>query len=210
MAPPAAGGSALAKVSMPIRLLLGVGGFLIVAFAYWLVFYSDVSNKIEAEKKRKDALNASLAQAEQAKASYLADKDQLGILEEHQRDFNKVLPGDKQQAAFLSSIQQALNTAGVEMIAFSPVEEQPQAFYVKDPMRLEVSGKFHQVTKFFSEVSKLDRIINMENIELVDPRVNGDDITLRGRCLATAFHTLAPKAPAPGAPGAPPAPGAPK
>ena len=206
MAPPA-GASALAKVSLPIKIVIGVGAFVIVAFAYWLVFYSDVSNKIEAEGRRKTNLQSTLAQAEQAKASYLADKDQLGILQEHQRDFNKVLPADKQQAAFLSSIQQAMNTAGVEMISFSPVDEQPQAFYVKDPMRLEVVGKFHQVTKFFFEVSKLDRIINMENIELVEPRVNGDDVMLKGRCLATAFHTLAPKAPAPGTP---PAPGAPK
>jgi type IV pilus assembly protein PilO len=201
MAAPGAGGSALAKVSVPIRIVIGVGAFMIVGFAYWLVFYSDTANKIDAEHKRKVTLESSLAQAEQAKASYLADKDQLAILEEHQRDFNKVLPGDKQQAAFLSSVQQALNTAGVEMLTFSPIEEQPQAFYVKDPMRLEVSGKFHQVLKFFYEVSKLDRIINLENIELVEPKVDGDEITLKGRCLATAFHTLPTKgAPAPGAP----------
>jgi type IV pilus assembly protein PilO len=77
------------------------------------------------------------------------------------------------------------------------LDEQPQAFYVKDPMRVEVIGKFHQVAKFMYEVGKLDRVINMENVELVNPKVQGDEVELHSKALATAFH--APK-PAGGAP----------
>ena len=60
-------------------------------------------------------------------------------------------------------------------------------------MRLEMSGRFQQIVKFAYELGKVDRIINVENIELADPKVVGDEIILRGRCLATAFHALAPK-----------------
>ena len=57
-------------------------------------------------------------------------------------------------------------------------------------MRLEMTGKFHQVAKFAYEIGKLDRIINVENIQLGTPRKEGDDILLTARCLATTFHMI--------------------
>ncbi len=89
------------------------------------------------------------------------------------------------------------------------MDEVAQSFYAKVPMKLEMTGKFHQIAKFAYELGKSDRIINVENIELTEPNVVGDEVILKGRCLATAFHALKPKDPAPRGPGgaAPPAAG---
>jgi type IV pilus assembly protein PilO len=119
-----------------------------------------------------------------------------------------VLPAEAQEDAFLSSVQQASNAAGIDLKGYSPTEEVSQSFYAKVPMRLEMSGKFHQIAKFTYELGKVDRIINVENIQLSDPKIVGDEIILRGSCLATAFHALKPKE-SPRAPGSPaPAPAA--
>ena len=192
MAPPATptGASALARITLPLKIVLGAGMTLLVAFSYWIMFFTDISNKIDQEHKRGDDLVSALNKANQAEASYRADRDQLNVLLEQTREFNKSLPAEKQQAAFLSALQQASSTAGVDLLSYTPIDEQPQAFFVKDPMRLEVSGKYFQITKFMYEVGKLERIINMENIELNDPKINGDEISMKARCLATAFHTL--------------------
>ena len=211
MAPPAAGAagqSALAKLPLPAKLGVGFGFAALIAFAYWFIFYADVSKKIDAANAQSKTLKAELLAQQQAQASYFADRDELALRQQRAREFNKVLPAEKQQPQFLSAVQQAAGTAGVNLTVYQPMEEQPQAFYVKDPMRLEVTGRFHQITKFMYEVGKLDRIINMENIELVDPKTQGEEVMMRGRCLATAFHTL--KAKEVPVPGAPPAPGAPK
>ena len=60
-------------------------------------------------------------------------------------------------------------------------------------MRIELTGRFHQIAKFAYELGKVDRIINVENIELTDPAIVGDEVILKARCLATAFHAIAPK-----------------
>ena len=57
-------------------------------------------------------------------------------------------------------------------------------------MRLEMTGRFQQIAKFAFELGKSDRIINVENIELTEPKVVGDEVILKGKCLATAFHAL--------------------
>jgi type IV pilus assembly protein PilO len=98
--------------------------------------------------------------------------------------------------------------SGVNLKGWKPEEEQSQAFYSKVPMRLDLAGHFHQIAKFMYEVGRLDRIINIENIELSDPKVVGDDVDLSAHCLATTFHALKAKpAASAGAAALPPAPG---
>lgn len=197
----------------------GAVAFLL-AFGYWLVFYTDVSSKITAVENQRKQLDKSLLDTKAAEASYLKDKDDLGRLQQHEKELNKALPADTQIAAFLSSIQQVSNVAGVDLKAWQPQEEKKETFYAKVPMKLELTGRFFQIAKFAYEVGKLERIINVENIELSDPKVEGDEIHIKAKCLATTFHTPnAPKAATSAAPGgatsatpppAPPPTGAPK
>ncbi len=190
-APPAQ--STLARLPLAGKIGLGAGVVVLVAFAYWFVFYSDVASKIEGAERQKARLHDDLAQQTEAQASYIADKGDLALHEQRARELNKLLPPDAAEDAFLSAVQQASNAAGIDLQAYTPEEEVAQNFFARVPMRLELSGKFHQIAKFAYELSKSERIINVENIELTEPRVSGDEILLKGRCLATAFHAIKPK-----------------
>ena len=91
-------------------------------------------------------------------------------------------------------MQSASKLAGVTVLkGYTPQEEVPQNFFAKDPMELEITGSFQQIAQFAYEIGKPDRIINVENIEIFDPKTEGEDLRLHARCLATAFHTPKPK-----------------
>jgi type IV pilus assembly protein PilO len=205
MAPPATQ-SLLARAPKYVKFGAALVVVIVTTGAYWFIFYSDTAAKIEGAERQKRALRDELTQQHQAEASYFADRDELALREQHARDLNKLLPPDSQEDGFLSSVQQASNAAGIDLKAYAPLEEVSQAFYAKVPMRLEMSGKFHQIAKFTYELGKVDRIINVEDIELADPKLVGDEIILRAKCLATAFHAIKPKAPPPAAAPAPPPP----
>jgi type IV pilus assembly protein PilO len=204
MAPPAAQ-SALNRVPLWGKFLVGAGLSLVTAGTYWFIFYSDTAAKIEGAERQKKALRDDLAQQQQAEATYFADREELALREQRARELNKVLPPDAETDAFLSSVQSASNAAGINLQGYAPQDEVSQNFYAKVPMRLEMTGRFQQIAKFAFELGKSDRIINVENIELTEPKVVGDEVILKGKCLATAFHAIKPKeAPrGPGAPGAP-------
>jgi type IV pilus assembly protein PilO len=206
MAPPTAQ-SVLARFPVYARVALGAGIVLLTMGAYWFVFYSDTAAKIEGALRQKKSLADEMAQQQQVLASYFADRDELALREQRAREFNKVLPADAEEDAFLSSVQQASNAAGIDLKGYSPQDEVTQSFYAKVPMRLEVSGRFHQIAKFAYELGKVDRIINVENIELSEPKLIGDEIVLKGKCLATAFHAKAPKEAKPAALPSSPSPG---
>ena len=180
----------LSKLNLPARIGIGAGLFVLVGLTYWVMFYTDVSSKISGAKTQTTQLNNELSTQRQAQASYFADRDELAMRQQRQRELNKVLPETTEQAAFLSSIQQVSNTSGIDLKAWQPLDERQEAFFAKVPMRLEISGKFHQVAKFAYEIGKLDRIINVENIQLDAPKVEGEDVVLHARCLATTFHMV--------------------
>ena len=195
----AAGGFSLARLPLAGKIGVGVFAVGLLAVAYFFVLHNEISARIEQAKRHTSELDGELARQRQAQASYFADRDELAMRQQRQRELNKILPADTEAAAFLSSLQQVSNISGIDLKAWQPLEEQSKEFYAKVPMRLEITGKFHQLAKFVYEVGKLDRIINMENIELMNPKVEGDDVIITARCLATTFHLLnkKPAAPAP-------------
>ncbi len=194
--------SALTKLPLPAKIGIGAAFSAVVMFVYWFIFYSDVASKIVGAQQQKKGLRDQLAQQQQAQATYFADRGELALREQRARELNKVLPADAEEDAFLSSVQQASNVAGIDLKGYAPVAEVPLAFYSKIPMKIDLTGKFHQIAKFAYELGKVDRVINVENIELSDPTLVGDEVVLKGKCLATAFHAVAPAAPRGGSPAA--------
>ena len=188
---------------LPIAGKVGVGALLstLLGVAYYVLLHTDVAARTDRERARTGELETELSKVKQAQASYFADRDELAMRQQKQRELNKVLPTDTEAATFLSALQAVSNISGIDLKAWSPMEEVPQTFYAKVPMRLQITGRFHQIAKFVYEVGKQDRIINMENLELGDPKIEGEDVVLKGSCLATTFHLLKKLTPAPGAPG---------
>jgi type IV pilus assembly protein PilO len=211
-APPAA--SAQKKLGSGAKLGLGLVGLVVIGAVYYLFFFSDLSSAMKAQVQREQQLRSDESAAEAAYGAFMKDSTELEKKKARARDLNKVLPETSEIATFLAAVNQQAEVAGLKVKTVVPADEQVQPFYTRVPVRLEVSGRYHQIAKFFGGVSRLDRIINVENIEMYSPKAGDNDETiLSAKCLTTTFHANAkPATPgAPGAPGAPPPPpGGPK
>ena len=197
--------SQLSLAKLPGWGKLALGAFFMLALfgIYWVVFYSDISAKRTTADGDKTRLAGELSTQSATKASFMKDKADLATMQLHQKDLNKALPENTEAPAFLSALQQVANVSGVDLIGWQPEDEQTQSFYAKFPMKLEMSGKFHQLAKFAYEAGRVERIINVENLEMSDPKVEGDEVKLKAKCVATTFHAVKPKPATSGAPGAP-------
>jgi len=175
------------------KVAFGVFIGLLLGGAFYVLDYSDTETLLARERKQSVESQAMLAQQRQSQASYVADRDELVMRQQKQRELNKALPTDAETAAFLSALQGVANISGIDLKAWAPLEETTQTFYAKVPMRLQISGRFHQIAKFVYEVGKQERIINMENLDLSEPKKEGEDVVLKANCLATTFHLIAKK-----------------
>ena len=195
----------LSLSKLPLAAKFGVGGFIcaLLGVTYYVVLHTDVSSRIDREKNDSAELDSELSRQKQSQASYFADRDELVMKQQKQRELNKVLPTDTEAATFLSALQTVSNISGIDLKAWTPQDEVPSTFFAKVPMKLQISGRFHQIAKFIYEVGKQDRIINVENLDLGTPVVQGEDVVLTATCLATTFHLLKKATPAAGQPAAP-------
>jgi type IV pilus assembly protein PilO len=182
--------AALARLPVAARFAVGAGLVVVLLVAYFVVFYGDLSNSINTAKEQEQRLRRDLAEAKKAEFAYQEDLKALTELEQRQRELNKQLPMNTEYPAFLSAVQTVANVTGVTLTAWSPSQEVPEQFYARVPMKLELTGRFHQIAKFFYGIGQLDRIINLENISLSEPKPLADDIMLRVESLATAFRGL--------------------
>ena len=180
--------SALSRLPVSAKLGLGAGILALVAVAYFVVFYGDVSSSIQAAQSQQQQLRSQLSDAHKAEFAYQKDLAELTERQQRQRELNKILPETTEYPAFLSAVQTVANVTGVGLTAWTPQEEVPEQFYARVPMMLELRGRYHQIAKFFYGVGQLDRIINMENIRVSNPVPNGDEIVVEAQVLATAFR----------------------
>jgi type IV pilus assembly protein PilO len=180
----------LGRLPLGVRVLVGVLMMTLVGVAYYVVFYSDLSGRVAGEKVREGQLTSELSDVRKAEFAYQKDLTELTERQQRQRELNKVLPTTSEYPAFLSAVQNVANVSGVALTAWAPNPEVPDKFYARIRMRVELSGRFLQIEKFFYGVGQLDRVINIENISLTDPKVVGEDLVLKAEGLATAFRAL--------------------
>jgi len=182
--------SALSRLALPAKLGIGGGALVLVAASYYFLFHSDVEDKLVGARAAGVTLNADLSKARAAEQAYQKDLAELADREQRQKELNQILPATTEYPAFLSAVQSAANLSGVSLAAWTPREKVPEKYYAKVPMKVELTGKFVQIARFFYNVGQLDRIINMENISMTDPRLVDNEVVLKTEALATAFHVV--------------------
>ena len=182
--------SVLSKLPLLARIGVGAGAVALVGVAYFVIFYGDIESSIKAAQGQEQSLRNDLADARKNEFAYQKDLAELTDRQQRQRELNKVLPVDTEYPSFLSAVQSVANVSGIGLTAWAPQAEVNEQFYARVPMKVTLVGRYHQVAKFFYGVGQLDRIINMENISLTEPKLQGDDVVVKTEALATAFRAV--------------------
>ena len=100
------------------------------------------------------------------------------------------LPDRKEIPDLLTNLSNKAREAGLEIVLFRPRNETFQEFYAEVPVDIVVRGGFHNAVGFFDEVGKLNRIVNIDNIEFRNPKVVSDQMTMDISNLATTYRFL--------------------
>lgn len=182
--------AALNRLAFPAKLGICLGAMALVGTGYFFVFHSDVEERLTQARNTGASLSQDLSKARAAEEAYQKDLAELAEREQRQKELNQILPATTEYPAFLSAVQSAANISGVSLSAWTPRDKVPGKYYAKVPMKVELTGRFHQIARFFYNVGQLDRIINMENISMTDPTMVDDEVMLKTEALATAFHVI--------------------
>ena len=148
-----------------------VGVLVLLSVGYYVLVQGSISTDLESAQAQREQLQEQIRDAERREKQYLELTQELANREAADRQNRRILPEDAEIAAFLQDLNRVAELSGLTIRLVEPRPEQRQELYSKIPVVLALSGRFHQVTKFFYNVSKLDRAISMENIRMTQPKL---------------------------------------
>ena len=169
-------------------------GFLAIVFVgvvcalYYFVAYTPLEEEIAAADAAHLKGVQDLAAAQERQSEFIRVRGELDGRAAIDRQNKRILPERAEIPAFLQDLNRLAELSGLKIGLVEPRPEEEGESYVKIPVALKLHGSYHQLAKFFYNVTKLDRAISMENIELADPKVTGEDVTLSVQVLATTYR----------------------
>jgi type IV pilus assembly protein PilO len=130
-----------------------------------------------------DDLDAGQATETRLKADYVRKTQQAVNLEAYERQYKEVettfgtllkqLPNKQQIEALLVEINQAGLGRGLQFELFKPSSELVHDFYAELPIRLKVTGTYHDMGGFAADVAQLSRIVTLTDLALVSTKESG-------------------------------------
>ena len=163
--------------------------FALVGAMYFFILHMPLSDDLEVAQNQHRQLENDLRAAELRQQEYLQLTQELANREGIDRANKRVLPQNAEIPAFLQDLNRVAELSGLAIRLVEPRPEEAEELYIRIPVAVRVSGKFHQVAKFFYSISRLERAINMENIELKEPTLSeADEVVLVVNALATTFR----------------------
>ncbi len=182
------------RLKTPVKMAATAGVMLVLAVLYYVLVYMDLQDQLKSAQVRTTSLTDEKATYEKRKKEYLAYRNELTQLQQEQRELLKALPKKAEIPTFLSSIQEQAELAGLEVISLTIEAESAAELYVRIPVRIEIRGTFHTITKFFKNVAELSRIVNVEDLSLTGDKERGgvDDGSprMRAKFYAVTFRYL--------------------
>ena len=179
-----------AKMAVSKKVAILVVLVMVVAALFWFLKISHARDQLAKLERENKTLKTKLEDVKIREKTYNEDRKRRDDLEIASVKQRMILPSESEMASFLNSLNVVADLAGIELKSVKPLAESPEAYYARIPVMLELSGSYHQIAKFFYQIGKLDRVINVENIILENPVLSESGTMLSAKFMATTFRAL--------------------
>lgn len=171
------------------RALLCVAIALAVAAVLWYVLIKDYEDTLEQERNTEVTLRQDFSQKLSKAVSLDGLKKQREQVQQYVTQLEKQLPSKAEMAALLSDINQAGLGRSLQFETFRPGAMVVKEYYAELPIALKVTGRFHDIGSFASDVAYLSRIVTLNNLSIVPVGKEGSEV-LSMEATARTFRYL--------------------
>jgi type IV pilus assembly protein PilO len=190
----------LGEMSLGSRLLTVLVVVAIVGVAYYYIWYNTKhqdNQQLASRISEKKAENDRLRDFEPKLAQLNRD---MAILEQQIEREKKVVPDDKDADQFIRLLHDTAAAAGIEIRRYTAMPTGNHEFYSDVPFAIDIDGPYYSVLNFFQRVSELERIVNIDNLQVAGAK-NASAAKVKGTyqyapgetivasCTATTFFS---------------------
>ncbi len=175
-----------------VKIILAVVPAVIISAIFIFVLIVPKHREIKALEVKISAQANEIAR-NQAKAQKLAE---LTIENERLRkrldELKQQLPEEKEVSTLLKQVSDLCIGAGLKITLWKPEQRKlhSSGIVYEIPVRVELQGSYHSIGYFFSSLTKLNRIVNVSDIKLSDPKPEKGSAVLKILFTATTFSAV--------------------
>lgn len=151
----------------------------VTAGGIWFTIIEDKKPALERAEAEEQELKLTFENKQRKAANFDAYKAQLEQIEQSFGTMLRQLPGETEIPSLIVDISQTGLAAGLQEKLFRPEAEIPKDFYAEKPIRIRLTGGYHEIANFVSGIAALPRIVTLHNINITrEDQDNFDQLSL--------------------------------
>ena len=151
----------------------------VLAAGIWFTIIKDKRPQLLRAQEDEQTLRVTFENKQRKAANYDAYKAQLAQIEQSFGTMLRQLPGETEIPSLIVDVSQTGLASGLQEKLFQPQPEIPKDFYAEKPIKIRLSGGYHEIANFVSGVAALPRIVTLHNINITpENQDNFDDLSI--------------------------------
>ncbi len=138
----------------------------VLAVGIWFTIIKDRRPQLLRAQEDEQTLQVTFENKQRKAANYDAYKAQLAQIEQSFGTMLRQLPGETEIPSLIVDVSQTGLASGLQEKLFQPQPEIPRDFYAEKPIKIRLSGGYHEIANFVSGVAALPRIVTLHNINI--------------------------------------------
>jgi type IV pilus assembly protein PilO len=175
-------------LSAKAKAVIVVLAVLVPVALFYFLYYKDEARTIQGLNKQITSARKDLNRARKAARNLPRYKAEIEKTRKKFAEAAVVLPKTKEIPNLLRSISDLGKGAGLDFLSFKPGKEAPKDFYAEIPVDISIRGPYHNMGFFLDQVSKLDRIVTVNNISMGSPKMEGGEMLLKSKCRLVTYR----------------------
>ncbi len=168
------------------RYALFVGVAVLFMVVLWFLWLNSSQLELETEQAKEIKLREEYKVKLGKAVNLEALKKQREQVQQYVTQLEKQLPSKAEMDALLSDINQAGLGRSLQFDLFRPGQVVVKDYYAELPIAVRVTGRYHDIGAFASDIANLSRIVTLNNVAVVP----GKDGALTMDATAKTFRYL--------------------
>lgn len=148
------------------KLLLGGLVIFLVVYFWYVRIYSKKVELIQQKQVQYEYLLSDLKSVEMKAKSFESLKEEYHRLLERYRRVERLLPEEKQIPLFLIQMHYAAQSNRTGIMQIIPEEPMSEGFYNTSSFDIELTGSYHRLGSFFSNVANFPFLANVSGVTI--------------------------------------------
>jgi len=176
------------SISNGNKLLGVIFLFLLLTGIFYFFFFKvnyDEQSKISTQVT---VASEDLKKVRKAARNYPVHQKELEEVRKQFEMTSVLLPKSQEIPNLLRNISDLGRNSGLDFISFTPGQEIPKDFYAEIPIDIKIKGPYHNLGLFLDKVSKLERIVSVNNIKTEKVEQEKNEMLLDSTCKLITYR----------------------